>query len=173
MLAFTSRFLEIRVRRCGLSVYSPTIRTVYGSMHFYKVHIRSSFPFEPDGNPHHELPRWLAATSQVRTTKKLKIKRAKSSLSPSKRIIFLGTVFDLAQMLACITLQHSLLIQSLAASFQCGASHPIRVFQRMLGLMLAASLCFLWTCFTCDPFSIGWKPISHPTLGTWDIFISG
>ncbi len=46
-----------------------------------------------------------------------KKKRANSSLSPSKQIVFLGTVFDLAQMRAWITLQHSLLIQRLAAFF--------------------------------------------------------
>ncbi len=64
---------------------------------------------------------------------------AKSALSPSQRISFLGTVLDSAHMRAVIASEHALAIQKLAATFKSDTARPLKVFQRMLGLMAAAS----------------------------------
>ncbi len=49
--------LEIRLRGCGLPVHGPNLWAVSGPPYFYKVHGRGSFPSQPDGNPHSQLPR--------------------------------------------------------------------------------------------------------------------
>ncbi len=64
---------------------------------------------------------------------------AKSALSPSQRISFLGTVFCSAQMRVAVTQECALAIQRLAASFVAGASRPLKSFQRMLDLMVSVS----------------------------------
>ncbi len=64
---------------------------------------------------------------------------AKSALSSSQRVSFLGTVLDSAQMRAVVGPERALAIQRLAASFKSGTTRPLRAFQRMLGLMAAAS----------------------------------
>ncbi len=69
----------------------------------------------------------------------LRVNFAKSALSPSQQISFLGTVFDSAQMRAAVSPERALAIQRLAASFSTGASRPLKLFQRMLGLMASAS----------------------------------
>lgn len=61
----------------------------------------------------------------------VKISLAKSSLSPSQRVAFLGTVINSAQIWTWLVPEHSLTIQRLAASFNLGVSLPLRVFQRM------------------------------------------
>ncbi|KAL0200336.1 hypothetical protein M9458_003523, partial [Cirrhinus mrigala] len=69
----------------------------------------------------------------------LKVNLAKSALHPSRRISFLGAVFDSTQMRAIVAPDRALAIQRLAASFKIGASHPLKMFQKMLGLMASAS----------------------------------
>ncbi len=64
---------------------------------------------------------------------------AKSALSPSQRVSFLGTVLDSAHMRAVIAPERALAIQKLAATFKSDTARPLKVFQRMLGLMAAAS----------------------------------
>ncbi len=64
---------------------------------------------------------------------------AKSALSPSQRVSFLGTVLDSARMRAVIAPECALAIQKLAATFKSNTARPLKVFQRMLGLMAAAS----------------------------------
>ncbi len=64
---------------------------------------------------------------------------AKSALSPSQRISFLGTVLDSAHMIAVIAPERALAIQKLAATFKSDTARPLKVFQRMLSLMAAAS----------------------------------
>uniref|UniRef100_A0A672PIJ3 Uncharacterized protein n=1 Tax=Sinocyclocheilus grahami TaxID=75366 RepID=A0A672PIJ3_SINGR len=56
-----------------------------------------------------------------------------------QRISFLGTIFDSAQMKAVVTPERGLAIRRLATSFRIGTARPLKVFQRMLGLMAAAS----------------------------------
>lgn len=70
----------------------------------------------------------------------LRISLAKSTLSPSQLVAFLGTVINSAQIWTWIVPEHSLTIQRLATSFNLGVSLPLRVFQRMLGLMAAISV---------------------------------
>ncbi len=105
--------LEICLRRCGLSVHGPALWTVPGSSHFYKVHGRGSFPSKADGNPHSQphsqLDDWfiLAQSGAELLSHRslllshleclgIRVKFAKSALSPSQWILFLGTVFDSA-----------------------------------------------------------------------------
>ncbi|KAL0161985.1 hypothetical protein M9458_041381, partial [Cirrhinus mrigala] len=65
----------------------------------------------------------------------LRINFAKSALSPSQQILFLGTVLDLTLMRALVMPEHALAIQQLTASFKVGAPRPLKAFQKMLGLM--------------------------------------
>lgn len=69
----------------------------------------------------------------------LRISLAKSTLSPSQSVAFLGTVINSAQIQTWLVPEHSLTIQQLAVSFNLRVSLPLRVFQRMLGLMAATS----------------------------------
>ncbi len=69
----------------------------------------------------------------------LRVNFAKSALSPSQRVSFLGTVLDSARMRAVIAPERTLAIQKLAATFKSDTARPLKVFQRMLGLMAAAS----------------------------------
>ncbi len=71
-------------------------------------------------SPHHSLLSHLERLG-------LRINLTRSSLSPRQRVVFLGMIIDSAQMWAWITPERSL------------TSLPLRVFQRMLGLMAAAS----------------------------------
>ncbi len=67
----------------------------------------------------------------------LRVNFAKSALSPSQRVSFLGTVLDSARMRAVIAPERALAIQKLAATFKSDTARPLKVFQRML--MAAAS----------------------------------
>ncbi len=69
----------------------------------------------------------------------LRVNFAKSALSPSQRVSFMGTVLDSAHMRAVIAPERALAIQKLAATFKSGTARPLKAFQRMLGLMAAAS----------------------------------
>ncbi len=69
----------------------------------------------------------------------LRVNFAKSALSPSQRVSFLGTVLDSARMRAVIAPERALAIQKLAATFKSGTARPLKAFQRMLGFMAAAS----------------------------------
>ncbi len=69
----------------------------------------------------------------------IRVNFAKSALSPSQRVSFLGTVLDSAHMRAVIVPERALAIQKLAATFKSDTTRPLKVFQRMLGLMAAAS----------------------------------
>ncbi len=69
----------------------------------------------------------------------LRVNFAKSALSPSQRVSFLGTVLDSAHVRAVIAPERALAIQKLAATFKSDTARPLKVFQRMLGLMAAAS----------------------------------
>ncbi len=145
--------LEIRLQGSGLPVHGPTLWAVSGPPYFYEVHGRGSFPSETDGNPHSQLPRRLAHSGPVRggTTftqnphpQPLRApgaqgQFAKSALSPSQRVSFLGTVLDSARMRAVIAPERALAIQKLAATFKSDTARPLKVFQRLLDLMAAAS----------------------------------
>ncbi len=69
----------------------------------------------------------------------LRVNFAKSILSPSQRVSFLGTVIDSVQMTATVSAERAMTIQHHAASFKEGTVHPLKAFQKMLGLMAAAS----------------------------------
>ncbi|KAI2657603.1 Protein P [Labeo rohita] len=69
----------------------------------------------------------------------LRVNFAKSALSPSQQILFLGTVLDSTLMRAVVMPEHALAIQQLAASFKIVALCPLKAFQKMLRLMASTS----------------------------------
>ncbi len=69
----------------------------------------------------------------------LRVNFAKSILSSSKRVSFLGTVIDSVQITATVSAERAMTIQRHAASFTEGTARPLKAFQRMLDLMAAAS----------------------------------
>ncbi len=69
----------------------------------------------------------------------LRVNLAKSALSPSQRILLLGTVFKSVQMRDAVTPESAPSIQRLAASLATGASRPLKLFQKMLDLMGSTS----------------------------------
>ncbi len=69
----------------------------------------------------------------------LRVNFAKSILSPSQRVSFLGTVIDSVQMKATVSAERATTIQCHVASFKEGTAHPLKAFQKMLGLMAVAS----------------------------------
>ncbi len=135
--------LEICLRGSGLLIHGPSLWAVPCSPHFYEVHGCGSFSAETAGNLHLELPRGLAhpgpvggraSISQIHAPQ-----RGGSAVSPSQQILVLGTVIDSARMRAVVTPERVLAIQQLAASFKLGVPHPLKAFQRMLGLIASAS----------------------------------
>ncbi len=131
--------LEIRLRGCGLSEHGPALWTVPGSPQFYEVHGRSSFLSKTDGNPNSQLPWRLARSRPSKRWSWFWVNFSKSTLSPRQQISFLGTVFTSVQMRVAVTQKRALAIQRLAASFVTGASHTLKPFQWMLGLIAYAS----------------------------------
>ncbi len=61
------------------------------------------------------------------------------NFAKSRQVSFLGTVLDSAHMRAVIVPERALAIQKLAANFKSASARPLKAFQRMLGLMAAAS----------------------------------
>ncbi|KAL0204018.1 hypothetical protein M9458_002036, partial [Cirrhinus mrigala] len=88
----------------------------------------------------------------------LKVNLVKSALHPSRRISFLGAVFDSTQMRATVTPDRALAIQRLVASFKIGASHPLKTFQKMLGLMASASPVLKLGLLRMQPLQYWLKP---------------
>ncbi len=145
--------LEIRIQGSGLSIHGPSLRALPGSTHFHEVHRCGSFPSEAEGiRILNYLDDWLVlAQSEAKSLSHralllshleclgLRVNFAKSPLSPSQRVSFLGTVFDSIQMRAVVTTECALAIQQLAASFKACASLPLKMFQKLLGLMAAES----------------------------------
>lgn len=70
----------------------------------------------------------------------IRIYSAKSFLSPRKGVTFLVAVIDSARLRVWITLEHSLNIQQLVASFKVGAVLSHKAFQRLLLIAAASSL---------------------------------
>ncbi len=64
---------------------------------------------------------------------------AKSILSPSQRVSFLGIVIILVRMTATVSAERATTIQRSAASSKEGTARPLKAFLKMLGLMAVAS----------------------------------
>ncbi len=82
----------------------------------------------------------------------LRVNFTKSTLSPSQRILFLGT-------------DHALAMQKLKASFKSGTSRPIKAFQMMLGLMATALPVLQLGLLRMQPLQCWLKPRVPPH--TW------
>ncbi len=72
----------------------------------------------------------------------LRVNFAKSALSPSQRVSFLGTVLDSAHMRAVIAPERALAIQKLAATFKSDTRSPTQSVSENAGPMAAASPVF-------------------------------
>ncbi len=143
--------IEIRIRGCDVSIQGPPVWAVPCSPHFYAMHGCGSLPSATDGNLHPQLPRRLAHSGPVRGSFNIAQDPppqpqmfffqnfSKSILSPSQRVSFLGTVIDSVQMTATVSAERAMTIQRQAASFKEGTACPLKDFQKMLGLMAAAS----------------------------------
>ncbi len=92
----------------------------------------------------------------------LRVNFAKSALSPSQRVSFLGTVLDSAHMRAVIAPERALAIQKLTATFKSDTARPLKAFQRMLGLMAAASPVLQLGLLHMRPFQRWLKPRVPP-----------
>ncbi len=110
--------LDIHIRRCGISIQGPAVWAVSGSPHFYTMHGCSSLPSVKNGNPHTQLPRQLAHFCPVLISHKtlllsnldcqgLGVNFAKSIMSPSQWVSFLGTVIDSVQMTATVSAERA------------------------------------------------------------------
>ncbi len=64
----------------------------------------------------------------------LRVNFAKSILSPSQRLSFLGTVIDSVQMTATVSAERATMIQRHAASFKKGTARPLKALRDMLSL---------------------------------------
>ncbi len=62
----------------------------------------------------------------------LRVNFAKSILSPSQRLSFLGTVIDSVQMTATVSAERATMIQRHAASFKKGTARPLKALRDML-----------------------------------------
>ena len=82
----------------------------------------------------------------------LRVNWTKSILSPSQEISFLGIDLDSRSMIARLTRECAAAIQPFAATFTAGKNLPLRMFQRMMGLMASASTVLRlgllhWVCY--------------------------
>ncbi len=144
--------LEICIRGNGLWIYSLAFRAVPAPPHFYEVRGCGSFPSETDGNLHFELPRRLVSASQIRTgTNRSQVVVAQPSgaswvenqsnqeFSDSQTAgVLSGNSYRLGSN-ACLDFVRTLPDYTVAVLFKLGTAWPLRVFQRMLGLMAATS----------------------------------
>ncbi len=91
----------------------------------------------------------------------LRLNAKKSVLSPLQRTTFLGVIWDLMSMQARLSPAH-LSILSAVERIRLGQSLTVRQFQRLLGLMAAASKVIPLDCCTWDPCSGDSGPKGFP-----------
>ncbi len=122
---------EIRIRRSGISIQGPAVWAVPGSLHCMDTALS---PLRRMGiRILNYLDDWLilAQSQAVLTSHKtlllshldclgLGVNFAKSILSPSQRVSFLGKVIDTVQMKATVSAERATTIQRQAASFKEG-----------------------------------------------------
>ncbi len=88
----------------------------------------------------------------------LRVNFAKSALSPSQRVSFLGTVLDSAHVRAVIAPERALAIQKLAATFKSDTARPLKCFRECWALWPQHRQCYSWACSICAPSNAGFKP---------------
>ncbi len=139
--------LTIHLRGSGLSIHSPSLWAVPSSPHFYEVHGYGSVSAETAGNPHLELPWRLAhpgpvggraSISQIHAPQPLRVPRTQGQFCQECAVPQPTNFVPGNSYRAMVTQEHALAIQQFAASFKLWAPHPLKVFQRMLGLMASA-----------------------------------
>ncbi len=137
--AFEGVAYQYTVLPFGLSL-APRTFTKYMDVLFYEVHGSTLSPLRQMGiHILNYLDNWLIlAQSEVELLSHrtlilshlerlgLRVNFAKSALSPSQWISFLGTVLDSAHMRAVIAPERAL-------AFKSDTARPLKVFQRMLG----------------------------------------
>ncbi len=134
---------EIRIQRGGISIQVPAVWAVPGSLHCMDTALS---PLRQMGiRILNYLDDWLilAQSQAVLTSHKtlplshldclgLGVNFAKSILSPSQRVSFLGKVIDTVQMKTTVSAERATTIQRHAASFKEGTACPLKAFQKML-----------------------------------------
>ncbi len=85
----------------------------------------------------------------------LRVNFAKSALSPSQRVSFLGTVLDSAHMRAVIAPERALAIQKLAATFKSDTLAHSKRFRKCWASWPQHRQCYSWACSACGPFNAG------------------
>ncbi len=95
----------------------------------------------------------------------LRVNFAKSILSPSQRVSFLGTVIDSVQMTATVSAERATTIQHHKTYFKEGTARPLKAFQKCWALCQRLRQYFSWVCFICDSSSSGWSRGFHQRLG--------
>ncbi len=121
--------------------------------HFYTIHGCGSLPSATDGNPHTQLPRWLAHSGPVAggfdiaqdpPPQPLRLPGAQGQLCQEHTVTqsasFVPGQSYRLQMTATVSVERATIIQHLAASFGECTAHPLKAFQKILGFIAAASL---------------------------------
>ncbi|XDV14461.1 hypothetical protein PO909_014706 [Leuciscus waleckii] len=144
---------EIRLRGPGISVHSPPVRFVPGTPYVYEVHGCGTRTPQNERHASTELFGRLADSSAIslsahrthdRFTRSPREFGSQCQLDEELSVtqsedIFPGTRIGLAVHDSQLSPQRAVDIQRTANSFRCGASVPLKKFQKMLGLMASAS----------------------------------
>ncbi len=85
----------------------------------------------------------------------LRVNFAKSVLSASQRVSFLGTVIDSVQMTATVSAEQATSIKHHVVSFKKAPPVRSKLSRRCCALWQRLHRYFSWVCFICDPFSFG------------------
>ncbi len=121
--------LEIRIQRGGISIQGPTIWAVPGYLDDWLILAQS----EAVSTSHKTLLISYLVCLGIR------VNFAKSILSRSQRVSFLGAVIDSVQMTATVLVERATMIHRHAASFKEDTARPLKAFQKKLDLMAASS----------------------------------
>ncbi len=147
------RFLRFAFEGVAYQYTGPTLWAVSGPPYFYEVHGRGSFPSETDGNPHSQLPRRLAHSGPVRggTTftqnphpQPLRAPGAQGQFRQKRTVsqptsIVPGYSSGLSSHESGDSARTRSGHSETRGPFKSDTARPLKVFQRMLGLMAAAS----------------------------------
>ncbi len=128
-----------------------------------------SLPSETDGNLHTQLPRRLAHSGAVRGSFNTRPSFSATYVAwGSGSTLPLGTV--IMQMTATVSVERATMIQRHMASFKEGTACPLNAFQKMLGLLAAASPVLQLGLFHMQPIqfwlkqrvpSVAWRHGRH------------
>ncbi len=85
----------------------------------------------------------------------LRVNFAKSILSPSQRVLFLGTVIDSVQMTATVSAERATTIKRQRLPSRKGPPVCSKLSRKCWALWQWLCQYFSWVCFACDPSTSG------------------